>query len=103
MKVFVYPEKTREELGAIRWQLSWEELKPTVVKPNNDVDYDRDIAYMVAAYSTESEARNAAKKILDSGKPYFGAISIIKQTVDWFVEEDRVAEWRDAGRTEEIS
>jgi hypothetical protein len=104
MLVFVYPEKTREELGAKRWQLSWEQQKASArEKQGDDMDFDQDLDFMVAAYPTQEKAREAAKKILESGKPYFGAVSLVEQTVDWFVEEDRVAEWRNCGRSEEIS
>ena len=104
MKVFVYPEKVYVELGAKRWEISWEELRAsTEGKLGDDVDYDRDIVFMVASYPTKEKAVAAAKQILDAGRPYFGAISLTEQVVDWFVEEDQIAEWRCHGQTEEIS
>jgi hypothetical protein len=103
MKVFVYPEKTREELGAIRWVISWEQLKNSVPPNGEEIDFDRDIDYMFVGYSTEEKARNAAKRVLKGGKPYFGSITLQKQTVDWFVKEDGIAEWADIGQSEEIS
>jgi len=102
MKVFVYPEKTWEELDAIRWTISWEQLKPGLTL-GEEIDFDSDLDYFHVGYPTEQAARHGAKKILDAGKPYFGAITLQKQTVDWFVEEDRIAEWRDSGQPEEIS
>ena len=104
MRVFVYPEKVYEELGARRWYISWEQLKPgRTVKPGEDIDFDRDTYTAYAAYKTKDAATKAAKRVLKSGKPFFGAITLIEQTVDWFVEEDRVAEWQDCGQPEEIS
>lgn len=104
MRVFVYPEKVYEELGARRWHISWEQLKDGLeIKPGQDVDFDSDIYNVFAAYKTKDAATKAAKRILKSGKPYFGAITLTEQVVDWFVEEDRIAEWRDCGQPEEIN
>jgi hypothetical protein len=104
MKVFVYPEKTREELGTKRWQISWEQLRDSAKnKQGDDIDFDADLVSGSAAYPTEEKAREAAKRVLESGKPYFGAVTLSQQVVDWFVEEDRVAEWRNVGQPEEIS
>jgi hypothetical protein len=36
MKVLVYPEKKHEELGARRWQVSWEQLKDYAKKKVGD-------------------------------------------------------------------
>lgn len=104
MRVFVYPEKVYESLGAKRWQVSWEQLKSSAnKKQGDDIDFDADIETLFYAFATEEKARESAAKVLASGKPFFGAVTLTEQTVDWFVEGDRVAEWRDCGSPEEIS
>lgn len=104
MRVFLYPEKIYAELGSKRWQISWEQLKTSGAgKVGDEIDIDSDIDYFVAGYPTQEEAREAAKKLLEHDKPYFGAVSLSEQVIDWFVQEDRVAEWVDCGRIEEIS
>ena len=104
MRVFVYPEKDYVEFGTTRWTVSWEQLKSSAdKKQGDDIDFDMDIEHMFSVYATEEKARAGAKKILAEGKPFFGAVTLTKQVVDWFVEEDKVAEWRDCGSGEEIS
>lgn len=104
LKVFVYPEKTRETLGARRWQISWEELREgVIVKEGEDIDFDRDLVSLYLSFPKKEDGEKKAREILDAGRPFFGAISLTEQVVDWFVEEDRVAEWRDCGEREEIS
>lgn len=102
MRVFVYPEKTWENRGARRWQLSWEQLRDTS-KAHEEIDFDLDLINMFANFPSVDRARDAAKKILASGKPFFGSITLTEQIVDWFVKEDKVAEWCDCGQAEEIS
>ena len=76
------------------------------VRPNSereDFDYDNDLDYLVKNCVTEDAARQYAQKLIDDGVTFFGCARIVKQTVDWYVEEDRVAEWVDVGESEEIS
>jgi hypothetical protein len=104
MRVLVYPENRFETLGAKRWRISWEELADHAKnKQGEDIDFDFDLAHRYMCYGDESHARRAAKSIVDSGVPFFGAVTLTQQVVDWFVEGDRVAEWIDCGQSEEIA
>lgn len=108
MKVFVWPEKTREELGSERWDVEWYELRPEkrnadTTQENDDFDYDRDLIIRHLAVQTKGDAIAAANRILESGASFFGAIAVQKQVVDWYVEEDRIAEWAYVGDAEEVS
>lgn len=67
MRVFVYPEKTREELGAERWQVSWEELRPEA-KGKPDIDPDNDVVYRFSNHPSEAEAMKAARAVVDAIK-----------------------------------
>jgi hypothetical protein len=55
MKVWVYPERTFEELGAVRYQLSWEELKPAAVG-KEEYDPDTDVLYRIENFQDEQAA-----------------------------------------------
>lgn len=101
-RVWVYPERTWQKLGDVRWQISWEEVKPSA-QGNDEIDPDSDILYRYAAFLDHDSAVKKAEEIVESGETAFGAVTVQKQVVDWFVEEDRVAEWRDAGESEEIT
>ena len=67
------------------------------------MDPDEDLNYYHRNYTTEAKARVAARRILDGNRTAFGCLSLVKQTVDWYVEEDQIAEWKDCGESEEIS
>lgn len=100
--VWVYPERKFEQLGAVRYKVSWEEVKPEAVG-KDDIDPDRDICYLVLDYRNKAKAIARAKKIIAAGITAFGAVTVTKQIVDWFVEEDRIAEWADTSESEEVS
>ena len=112
MRVWVYPEKVHEELGAERWSVSWEQLTASAAKrlkgehpqqESEDFDYDRDLASKSRAFPTEVAARAFAEKLVAGGTTFFGAATLTRQVVDWFVEEDGVAHWTDAGSSAEVS
>lgn len=92
--VWVYPERTFEKLGAVRYQVSWEEVKPSA-KGKEDIDPDSDIAYCFENFTQKAPAIKFAREVVDSLRTAYGGASVVKQVVDWFVEEDRVAEWTD--------
>lgn len=102
MRVKLYPELTFAELGAIRFELSTEIVKPDAMG-KHEIDFDNDIRIVHWAFPTEEQAREYAAKVLDRDDLAFGAVTLQKQVVDWFVREDRVAEWSDAGESEEIT
>lgn len=112
MRVWVYPEKCYEALGAERWDVSWEQLTASAAKRLNghtpqeesdEFDYDRDLTHKRKAFTRESDAREFAEKLVADGATFFGAATVTRQVVDWFVEEDGVAEWADAGTPVEVS
>lgn len=100
-RVWVYPERQFEELGATRYQVSWEEVKPAS-KGKDDIDPDEDIIYRFANYKTKEAAMKKARQVVDGFITAYGGASVEKQVVDWFVREDRVAEWQDAGEREVV-
>lgn len=100
--VWVYPEKKYEQLGAVRWEVSWEEVRPSAVG-KEDIDPDRDLVYRYAAYKAKEAAMKKAKSLIDDFKTAFGAVTVTRQVVDWFVEEDRIAEWTDTSDSEEVT
>lgn len=101
MRVLVYPEKQYEEFGARRWDVSTEFVKKSAMG-KDDIDMDSDIEYVHRPCKTREAALDAAKKLVAHERIAFGAVRIQEQVVDWFVEEDRVAEWADVGEGEEF-
>jgi hypothetical protein len=106
MQVWVYPEKSYEELGAERWEVEWQTVRPSALKrieaaeargEEDEVDPDRDIIFHYKHYPTEAKALRAARAIVNLGHSAYGCATVVKQVVDWYVEEDRVAEWSDVG------
>lgn len=106
MRVWTYLEKTFEQLGAERWQVTWQELTEQArtrmdgARPDSeaaDFNYDVDLIHRFANFSTKDAAMAYAKQVTDAGETFFGAASVQKQIVDWYVEEDHVAEWADIG------
>lgn len=100
-RVWVYPERTFEMLGAVRWVASWEEVRPSAVG-QEEIDPDSDIIYHHVGYLTKEMAMEDARKLIRDCKTAFGQVTVTRQVVDWFVEEDRVAEWRDTGDVEYV-
>jgi len=103
MRVWVYPEKVYQDLGDVRWEVE------TFVVPKGWATWTEDqrenfdpashpCLYEYAA--SEQAARRIARRMLKRNDLSFGSVTIQKQVVDWFVEEDRVAEWTNAGDPE---
>jgi hypothetical protein len=105
-KVWVYPERTWEPLGSERWEVEWYELtdgarKRFAADPNYEHDHDRDEIAVVQHFKTHASARRFAKKVVETMETVYGCATVTKQVVDWYVEEDRVAEWADVGEEPE--
>lgn len=106
MRVWVYPEKTHEELGAERWEVEWYEVPSNWAlltdEQREEYDYDR----MPCMYKTfrgpgaEKKAQKFAKKMASHRANAYGCATVTRQVVDWYVEEDRVAEWANVGNPE---
>lgn len=99
MRVWVYPEKQYEELGAERFEAQWEAFTAAAQKrydadPQFELDPDADIQYVNHYFKTKDAAMKCARKAVDGFKTVFGGATVTRQVVDWFVEEDKVAEWK---------
>lgn len=103
MLVLVYPEKTRELYGATRWVASWYVLRLGCDPEADDWEPGFDTREVYRAFTTKEMALAEARRVVDAGESLFGVAEVVQQRVDWYVEEDRVAEWADVGRPEEVS
>ena len=99
MKVWVYPERTYEELGAVRFQLSWEEVR-LEARGKDEIDYDEDIIFRFQNFKTKAPALRKARHLVDGHKTAFGAAWVTRQVVDWYVEEDHIAVCVDTSEAE---
>ena len=102
MLVFVYPEKTREPFGKRRFEVEWQELTQAAQKrydadPNYEHDRDSDEVNVARHFDTKADAEAFAAAKADSGDTVYGCATVTEQVVDWYVEEDRIAEWADVG------
>ena len=91
------------DFGAVRYKVEWEAVK-TQGLDNTDFDYDDDLTPRCRCFS-ESEYTLAlafAHHVLTNEDPFCGLVSITKQAVTWFVEEDNVGQWLDTSDPEYI-
>jgi hypothetical protein len=95
MRVWVYPEREWAELGAERWEVEWQTVKPGS-RAKAEIDPDCDIDWHCRQYPTKAKALAAARGVVNLGRTAYGCATVTRQVVDWYVEEDRVAEWADA-------
>lgn len=106
MRVWVWPERTHEEFGAERWTAEWQEVPKNwdqlTEEQREDWDYDRFPTRYVTARGPGARAKvkRALRYAISSGKTAYGSGTLQRQVVDWYVEEDRVAEWTDVGEPE---
>lgn len=101
MQVWTYPEKRREELGATRWEVEWYTVRPGVKREGDEIDFDSDLQSNVMHFKTRAAAVRKATTV--AGESFFGCATVEEQRVDWFVEEDHIAEWVGVGRPEEVA
>jgi hypothetical protein len=108
MRVFVYPEKTHEELGARRWEVEWFTVGPSALAriraaeargEQDEVDPDRDIVSHARTFPHRSKglAVALAKRMAECDGSAYGCAIVTEEVVDWYVEEDRIAEWVSVG------
>lgn len=102
MRVYVYGDSKLRDLGAIRFEVEWITIKEKA-KNKTDVDPDLDTITHVEYFDTESEAITYGQGIYSTTELYWGVVTIQKQVVDWYVEEDRIAEWTNVGNSLEIN
>ncbi|HXI13457.1 MAG TPA: hypothetical protein VNM92_12565 [Thermoanaerobaculia bacterium] len=100
--VFVYPEKTYKPLGDRRFEVEWQVLTDGARKrfeadPDYEHNHDRDECSVVAHYTTKKAALKAAQRVLDTVETVYGVVTVVEQVVEWYVEEDQIAEWTNVG------
>lgn len=106
MRVWVFPEKTYEDFGAERWEVEWQEVPSNWAllsdEQKEEYDYDRFQFYYqtFSGPGAERKARQFAKRQAKHRANAFGCATVTRQVVDWYVEEDRIAEWSNAGDSE---
>ena len=106
MRVWVYPENVYEELGAERWVAETEVVPPRWAVMSEEEREDVDPGcfpierFAFKGPTARKKAMAKAKRILY--RSAFGQVRVQKEIVDWFVEEDRVANWTDAGEPEYV-
>ena len=111
MRVFVYPEKTMEEFGARRWEVEWFTVKAASLKrvqeaeakgEYDEIDPDSDIQCHVRHFKPKGKglALALAKRMAVCACSAYGSATVTEQAVDWYVEEDRIAEWVNVGEPE---
>lgn len=101
MKVCIYGGG-REDLGAIRYEVEWITVKPAA-NHKECLDPDIDTDTYVEYFPDKDAAMKRGQEVYDTTQLCWGVVMVRKEIVDWFVEEDRIAEWRDAGDEDEIS
>lgn len=102
-RVWVYPEREWRQIGEERWVAKWWALKPGhSADPEGYRDLLDDYEEHAAAHPSRAKALQAARLILNTGRASFGSVEVVRQTVDWYVEEDRMGEWSDADDSEEV-
>jgi hypothetical protein len=108
MRVFVYPEKTMEELGAKRWEVEWHTVKPSALArvkaaeargEQDEYDPDCDIRShsRVFPHRAKGLALALAKRMAECDGSAYGCATVTEEVVDWYVEDDRIAEWTTIG------
>lgn len=105
----IYPEGGNANIGDRRLEVEWwvftKDALKRYDKPDYEFDYDRDqIAHVEHFPVTKREAAEArAQQICnewDERHMPFAVVTLQEQVVDWFVQEDNVAEWINVGDAE---
>jgi hypothetical protein len=104
-RVWNFDDKEWCELGAKRWVAEWYVLEAWAeakVAANPDYEWDphKDIRTVRTVHVTRAAALRSARR--GAGESMFGVAEVKHQVVDWYVEEDRIGEWVDAGQAEEV-
>lgn len=97
MRAFVPSEKAHREIGEVRWEVTWHTLRDgwTPEFEGDGPDPDSDIVYHGKACGSESYALHVAESLVK--QDYFGSPIVQRQVVEWWVQEDGIAEWEDVG------
>jgi hypothetical protein len=111
MIVRVWPENTYEELGAKRWCVEWWSVTKSAQKrieaaeargEQDEYDRDSDIVSNCKYFPARAKglAIAYAKRMAVCDRSAFGSALVSQEVVDWYVEEDRIAEWTHIDGTE---
>jgi hypothetical protein len=111
MRALIYSESRRGKpvfgrIGARRWECEWYELTAAARKrydadPHYEHDHDRDEVTRVEVFPTKDAAVAHAKTV--AGDSVYGCAIVQEHVLDWFVEEDRVADWEPVGKQFEVT
>lgn len=108
MRLLIYPGFTASpQLGAERYEVEWFTLRPDLAatwKHGDEVDFDSDLVVHREHFKVQALALAFAEKYrADHDDLFFGVLTVQKQRIDWFVQEDGITEWADIGDEAEVS
>lgn len=87
-----------EELGATRFQIEWITIKASA-QNNDSIDPDNDTLTHREYRDDKDAAMLRAQELFNSTEHLcWEVVTVRKQIVDWFSEEERVAGWEDNRR-----
>jgi len=91
-----------EDLGATRYQIEWLTIKPNVnTQDGIDPDIDTDI-YTEYRSEKDSAMQRGQEIFSTTNNLCWKVITVRKQIVTWFLEEQRAAGWKDTEEETEI-
>ncbi|HJP90900.1 MAG TPA: hypothetical protein VJ875_03030 [Pyrinomonadaceae bacterium] len=91
-----------EEFGATRYQIEWITIKPSA-RGKDSVDPDTDTITHYQYRTDEDAALQRAHEVFDTTDDLcWGVVTVRKQVVDWFYEEDEIAGWEETGEEFDI-
>jgi len=108
MRVWDYQHRRYDELGRIHFEVEWITVKPSA-KDKTEIDPDIDTITHVEYFDTEETAVKRAREIYAAaigpgGEGLcWGIVTVQKEVLEWFVQEDNVAHWEPEGEFIEIS
>lgn len=100
IRVWLFPEKREAELGERRFKVEWYEPREGADPDDEDGDPMEQFQCHARAFKMRETALAFAKDA--AAKSHFGEAEVQEQVVDWYVEEDGVAEWADVGSVETV-
>src|ERR1051326_3798769 len=84
-----------EEFGAIRYEIEWITIKPSA-SGKDSIDPDTDTITHYEYRSQKAAALQRAQELFDTTDDLcWGVVTVRKQVVDWFYEEDGIAGWEE--------
>ena len=108
MRVWDYENRRYDELGRVRFEVEWITVKPSA-KHKEEIDPDLDTVANVEFFDDEQTAVKRAHQVYaqvtgpDGEGLCWGIVTVQKQVLDMYVEEDKVGAWENVGDFIEIS